>query len=491
MRHALCSALLPLSACAPDMHVAQPQVALPAAYEAQAPGAAPSMIERWWTLFGDAQLTALEDQALASSPDARLIVERILEARAVRDQAVRATGPTGNLQASAQRQYSKQLSTNLDTGALLGGSATSGFGDIGNIFNPAGAIDSYSIGLNASWELDLFGRLAATRRQAHDDYAASVFDAEASRASLAADIATTLFQARGAAVALDDARETLRISEALAASARLGVARGLTAGQDAAKLESDAAFSRSEVDRFAVALRTAQRQLLVLLGRGTDPVETLVITADLENPPPIPADTPGLLLTRRPDVREAEAKFQSALAGVKVDRLALFPRISFEPGAILSGSTSPLSGTNLVGTIAGGLALPVLDRPKLLAQLRVGGAEARQAVIRYEQTVQQAYSDADTALATVATNARRLDSLTASEHDARYAFDAAQTGYHLGLTDSTALLQAEQNWRAARSRLTALRATALGDVVTAFKALGGGWDMSAAPALPSSPSGAN
>lgn len=479
-----------LSSCAPHVAVSTPRVSLPARY-ASPSGAGSVPLDRWWTVFNDAQLDALEKQALDSSPDARLIVQRILEAAAVRDQAVRATGPTGNLQASAQRQYTQQISTNtnVDLASLLGGGssgASSGLGSLASLFNPVGAVDSYSVGLNASWELDLFGRLAATRRQAHAQYVASVMDAEASRTSLAASIASALFQARGNAAALDDARATARISETLATSAKMGVERGLTPGQDAAKLESDAAFSRSEVNRLMLALRTSRRELLVLLGRGADPIDSLAITADLQNPPRVPADAPGLLLTRRPDVREAEAKFASALAGVKIDRLALFPRISLQPGGTYSATNSPLGGTTLVGTLAGGLALPVLDRPKLLAQLRVGGAQAEEAAIQYEQTVQQAYRDADNALATVASDSGRLDMLAASESSARFAFVAAQTGYRIGLTDSTSLLQAEQNWRAARSRLTALRAAALTDVVTAFKALGGGWNSEAAPKLPPS-----
>lgn len=468
--------LLPLavSACAPSVHLPRAEVRLPAAFEAPVLAGPDADIDRWWTGFADPQLERLIAQALAQGFDARLASARLREARAVRSRALRDTGPTGNLSGSYTRPYTTQLSSNLPA-VELPSSGDGGFGDLGNLFNPTGPINSYGLSLNASWELDVFGRLAAVRRQARETFAAETLDYQATRISVAADIATYLYQARGEAAQLENARETLRISRDLAGSARLGVERGLLPGSDAARLETDVANAEAEITRFSNALDTSKRQILLLVGNASAPLTTLVIAADLRPAPPPPATVPGTLLTRRPDVRVAEMKLAAATTQVRIDRLALFPRIDLKPGAAFSATNAPLGATNIAWTIGAGLALPVLDRPRLLATLRITEARGQQAVIGYERAVQVAYQEADRALATVVADRLRGGALDRAEQRARFAFDAARTGYRIGVTDLTALSQAEQAWRTARIAAINQRSLTLRDTVAAYRSIGGGW----------------
>jgi outer membrane protein TolC len=157
-----------------------------------------------------------------------------------------------------------------------------------------------------------------------------------------------------------------------------------------------------------------------------------------------------------------------------------------------SGSVSRSSGSpplvSGLWSLAAGLSLPVLDRSRLMAQLRATEAQGQQAVIAYEAAVQAAFRDADIALATASADRLRLNDLTRAEERARFAFDAGRKGYGIGLTDLTTLLQSERSWRAARTALTSARALALSNVVAAFRALGGGWnpdDPAMAPGQPS------
>ncbi|WP_162180721.1 TolC family protein [Sphingobium sp. DC-2] len=461
------AAALAAGGCAPSVRLDQPRTSLPAAFDAEQTALSASQeaeaIDRWWDRFGDPQLVELVDRALADSTDTRTAYFRLREARAIRDQSLSQRLPTGNLTGNARIQGGEQFS-GVD---FMGSTATAK--SLSGAFSPA-------------WEIDLFGRLAAIGRGARANYVAAAYDYHATRLSLAADVASALFEARGLLVQRNDAAETLRITEELAATSRLGLARGLVSGADTARLESDVATARAEVVRLDAALHNARRSLLVLTGRADAPVSSLPIEPRLDIPPAVPAAFPATLLTRRPDVLSAQARLAAAAAQVKVDRLALFPQFTLQGSGSITRTTGMLGGTNGLWSLASGVTLPILDRPRLMARLRATEAQGQQAVIAYEAAVQAAFRDADTALFTVASDRPRLAELTRAEERSRFAFEAARQGYRIGLTDLTTLLQSERSWRAARTALTIARSQALTNVVSAFRALGGGWDP-AAPAI--------
>ncbi len=213
----------------------------------------------------------------------------------------------------------------------------------------------------------------------------------------------------------------------------------------------------------------------MLIGRGSDPLASLPIEAGAGPAPLPPASTPGDILARRPDVREAEARLQGALGRLTYDKLALFPTFTLKPGVSISKSTGGFELTQWAWTLAAGAAVPVLDRPRLLAAARGSGARTEQAVVAYEKAVQTAYAEAENALNTVASDRTRVDRLEEAEAQARFAFNAADIGYKAGLTDLNTLLDAERRWRTARSQASGIRNQALVDASAAFKALGGGW----------------
>ncbi|HEY9235186.1 MAG TPA: TolC family protein, partial [Phenylobacterium sp.] len=181
---------LVLAGCASSRDV---DTRLPAAYEAPAEATTQDAVDlaAWWTAFGDPQLTALIDHALAASPDARTAVAKLREARATRAGALTAFLPQGNIRGSASK-------TEND---VVGGTEISIPG-----LSTSGAQENLSANFDVSWEIDLFGRLWATRRAANAEIAAARLDYEAARASLAANVADSYFTARGLAIQLDDAR---------------------------------------------------------------------------------------------------------------------------------------------------------------------------------------------------------------------------------------------------------------------------------------------
>ncbi|MDI1295680.1 MAG: TolC family protein, partial [bacterium] len=176
-----------------------------------------------------------------------------------------------------------------------------------------------------------------------------------------------------------------------------------------------------------------------------------------------------------PDVREAEQRLVAATGNVRLDRLALFPRLTLQPGGSITRLLDPTAYTQSAWSLAAGLVMPILDRPRLLAQLGAQTARGEQAVIAYERAVQAAFGDAENSLTTLSADFERLDRLTYAEQRARFAFAAQQKGFKAGVVDLDSLLQTEQSWRSIRIALVSIRTAALRDAVTSFKALGGGW----------------
>jgi NodT family efflux transporter outer membrane factor (OMF) lipoprotein len=466
-QHALSGVVLILTGCAPSVHLAPADTHLPATFETRAAPAAtdPVALDRWWEDFDDPQLAGLVETALERSTTIRLAYARIAEARATRSEARASTLPTGGLSASATEQGSERL---WGTGISEHGQA------------------SYAASFSPSWELDLFGRLAAIRSRADLDYQASALDFYGTRLALAGDVAAALFQARFLATQLADARDSLTIAQDLARSAALGREHGLHSDQDVARLDADAAGGEAEVTRLEAELRAAKRSLLILTGDATAATDTLAIAPQLDTPPALPDLAPGTLLMRRPDVRGAEVALQSAAETVRIDRLALFPRFSIAPGVGLSATGGGAGGGTGLWSLVAGLTVPILDRARLLAGLRVSEARGQQAVISYERAVQTAFGEAENALTRVSAGSRRIGQLERAAARAKTAFDAARRGYAAGLTDLTTLLQAERIWLQNRGALSAARFALLSDTVTAIRALGGGWnpDTGLAPHAP-------
>jgi NodT family efflux transporter outer membrane factor (OMF) lipoprotein len=451
-----------------------PRVSLPAAYEpAPSAASAPANIDHWWSLYDDPQLQALVDEALRRAPDALSAKARLAEAVAARSQALSDYAPTGGLQGSASY---------LSTTALAGPAPVTipNFGTI-SLTNSGNSTD-YGANFNVSWELDLFGRRFAARKKANGDLAAALFDFEAARASLAANVADQLFQARGLSLQLDDARRTAAIDRQLLEVVREKDRNGVSAGPDVDQASSEAAQAEARAADLDVQLRAARRTLLVLLGRGGDPLDSLQVGSWTQPPPPVPASLPGALLARRPDVREAAARIASAAGTLKLDELALFPKFTLQPGIGVDSALSlGLPLTTASWTAGVGVYQPVFEIPRLRAEIRAQNARAEQAVIAYEKAVQTAYGEASNALAELRSDQARLALLTLAETQARSAFASAQARYAAGLDDLTTLLGAERTWRSARTGLTSAQIEASRRSVQVFKALGGGWDSSSAP----------
>ena len=281
----------------------QVDVKLPSAYEAPAGSAlAPQALDQWWTAFNDPVLNDLITTALAQAPDARLAAARLEEARAVREGQIRQIYiPQTPLTGSAKR-----TDTHIIDQSGAGG------------FTQGGVSKTYAANFDVSWELDLIGRRGAARRVVDNDLAAARFAYEGARAALAANVAQSYFEARGYAVQLEDAQANARIAENLFKVSDEKGRRGLSATSEGDRTAADLAQAQAQVAQLEAQLQASRRSLLILVGKGVDPLASLPVEPILAKAPPIPAAAPAELLARRPDIREAAARLASASGNLNI-----------------------------------------------------------------------------------------------------------------------------------------------------------------------------
>jgi len=458
-----------LGACVAAPKIRPPAVTLPPVYTAGDPAMGAAALDCWWLAYNDQQLTDLVGRALGQGFSVREAFTRLQEAQAIRSGALAGFGLQGSLAVSGEAQRTQQLNGGVDIDipglppSLSGGNNTT---------------KSASVTFPVSWEVDLIGRRAATRRVAAADLVAARFDYEGMRAATAAEIARSLFQARGLAIQIDDARASANIQYRLLDLLTQRADRGLAPRSEVDRVEADLAQAEALVAELTAALDASRRSLLVLVGAGTQSVSMLVVTATISAPPAIPAGLPGELLLRRPDVREAEARLQAAIGNVRLDELAFFPRLSLRPTGALSYTAGDFGGLQAIAGLTAGLTTPLFDRKRLHAQLGASSARAEGALLAYERTVQTAYSEADQALIRLAADRARIARLETGAAAAERSYAAALRRFELGFSDLQTVLDAEQVVRGARTALTTARLEEMQRSVQAFQALGGGWDMS-------------
>ncbi|MBU1378907.1 MAG: TolC family protein [Alphaproteobacteria bacterium] len=453
---------LALTACATPRKA---DVSLPAGYEAPAAPAGAIALDTWWTAYDDPELTSLVEQALLRNPDVRTARSRLDEVKAQRTSAILQYLPQGDANASGRRTDTEQI----------GGSAASIPG-----FNTSGVAKQYSATFNVSWELDPWGRALFAYRSANAEVDRVRYAFETTRAQIAADTADAWFQARGLAIQIADARETIRIQQDLYRIASARGERGLAATSEADRVAGDLAQAQAQAAGLEAQLQVQKRAILILAGRVVEPTANINAPPEVGQAPAVPAALPSDLLERRPDVRGAQAAVRSAAGQQRLAQLAFFPTFTFSPGLGWSRIEQPGFSTETQNwSIGGSIMQPVLSIPRLLSEMKVQNARTEQAVTAYEKTVQTAFQEAEGALVNLDADRKRVALLTDGEARARRAFNASRIGYERGLTDLNSTLSAEQSWRAIRTQLTSAQVQALRRSVQAYKAVGGGWPVQA------------
>ena len=414
---------------------------------------------RWWSLFDDPLLDRLVEQALVQNTDLRVAAANLRRARAVLRETRSGLFPTADFSASAT--YSRQ------SGDQLG-------------FVGAGAEgDSYDVGMDASYQLDLFGRIRRAIEASRADVGAAQAAFDVSRITVAAETARAYVDACGAGRQLAVARETLRIQERT-----FDLTRRLLEGGRATALETSQAGSLLEQVRATVPTLEAQRQtalfrLSVLTGRP--PTEFPPEVAACEMPPalarPIPAGDGASLLSRRPDVRQAERELAAATARVGVATASLYPTITL--GGSIGSSATSLSGVGSSESFRFSLG-PLISwsfTNLAVGRARIAQAEASAegALANFEGTWLRALEETESALTRYARELDRLAALRRALAQSAEAARIARLRYQAGREPFQVVLDTERALAQTDAAVAQSEAVLSDNLVSLFFALGGGW----------------
>jgi outer membrane protein, multidrug efflux system len=445
-----------LGACA-TTETSLPPLDLPAPTATQFAG-----IDRWWAQFNDAQLTALIEEALANNLDLRTAISRIDEARAAVQFARSALYPTVEAYASASRSRASRATEFVFVGPQIS--------------------DSISVGVQASYEVDLWGRVRSSRSAAEAQLLATRYDAETVRTVLAAQVATTYFALRSFDAELKITRDTLGTRAENVKLQKQRFDAGLVGDYEVRLSEAERSAVAAQIPALERAVAQTEAALAVLAGRSPRAVYTPMIArgSDIEAMalgPEVPAGLPADLLTRRPDIQAAEANLVASDFRIAEARAQYFPSLLLTGnfGSESSDLSDLFTSRAGVWSIAASLLQPIFNAGRIASQVDASTARRQQAEIGYVQSVQAAFRDAHDAL--IAHRTAR-DAFVAQDERRKQLVDALQLSdqrYKAGYSSFIDVLDNQRNLLdAERGRVNALRDRQTA-VVDLYKALGGGW----------------
>jgi NodT family efflux transporter outer membrane factor (OMF) lipoprotein len=405
----------------------------------------------WWRDFNDPLLSSLVDQALQANTSIRSAQAALQQARATRDMKVASSRPSLSLSGSAGRSQTE----NFD------------------------ATNNFRAGLDASWEVDVFGAVRSSVNASEADALVAQASLRDVQVSIAAEVALAYIQLRGQqsqlAIAqsnLSSQSETLQITDWRAQA-------GLITSLEVEQARAATAQTAAQVPALTASIAKTRHSLAVLTGQRPLELDKVLATA-LAVPQPtdlstsvIPADT----LRQRADVRAAEHRIQAALFRVDAADAARYP--SFNLGGALSLNSLTLAGLSngatLAGSLLGGVSVPLFDAGAGKAQVLAQEAALEQERAAYHSTVLTALKDVEDALVAIDGDRERMKSLQQAATAAENAALLAQNRYSSGLIDFQTILQTQRTLLSAQDSVASAQADLSSDHVRLIKALGGGW----------------
>jgi NodT family efflux transporter outer membrane factor (OMF) lipoprotein len=456
-----------LAACSTMPHERPTPPPVPAAFPGSdmgAPGAiSEASLTDWWKGFNDPTLDRLVAEGLERSPNVRLALLRLKQARAQNVQTLGAFLPS--IDAVGRGSYTRGVQGPPPIGA--------------NARDETG-IGAY--GASVSWEIPLFARVQAAAIGAKANARASLADTRGARVALAGDVASAYVDLRTAQNRLAALKEGAAIALQLADILQTSAGAGIAAPADAADARRQAEVTNAALADAEVAVRVALNQISLLRAHapGTEPAD---IAAALDKPGAVPTialagapAAPADLVRLRPDIAQAEAEAIVAAAGVGVARADLLPQLNLT-GSILasdnvigSSLTQPLTQIQATPIIT----IPLLDWGRRFAAVSVSRARFESALVVYENTVNQGVADATIALTQLDQGDKRLKSARAAESAAEVTAKGFRASYSAGIANLTDRLRSDQQLLDARLLRISAESASSKAAVAVYRAFGGG-----------------
>lgn len=454
------AAALLIAGCTVGPNYKRPKADVPAVYRGSAPGtdekADPSSLgdQKWSEVFPDEELQELIRTALQQNYDVRIAAERILQAQAQlgitrADQLPSvAAGASANDQRAARSKIAPAFESNATQVSAVFG-----------------------------WEPDFWGKFRRSTEAARADLLANEWARQQVISTLVSNVATAYFQLRELDLELEISQSTLGARRDSLGLTQLLADHGATSLLDVRQAEQLVFTAAEQVPDLERRIEQQENLISILLGKNPGTVARGRKLTEQPHAPEVPAGLPSALLERRPDIRLAEQQLIAANARIGVARAAFFPRLNLTAaGGFQSAALSDLfTGPAGLWSFGGALTQPVFEGGRLRSNVRLTEARQREALLVYQQTIQEAFREVADALIGYRKSQEfraQQELLTRSAQDAAHLSDiryqGGAAGYLEVLTSQTNYFSAELNLaQAQRNELLAL--------VTLYKALGGGW----------------
>jgi multidrug efflux system outer membrane protein len=434
----------------------------------------PAKLVEWWKAFKDPTLNSLVEMGIRNNLDVRQAEARIREARAALGVAGAGLWPTLDSSVIYQRSQSSSATVTTAGPAL----ATAG-----------GLRELFQVGLDASWELDIFGGTRRNIEAAGADLRAALEDRRDVLVTLVGEVGNNYLNLRGLQQQIAIAHKNLEAQRHTAEITRKRFEAGFVGALDVANANAQVATTQSQIPVLESQARAAIYSLGVLLGRAPAALaKDLARKAPIPpTPPEIPVGLPSDLLRRRPDIRRAEAQLHAATARIGVATADLFPKFSLT-GSFGFSSNDLTKLTNLSNSkfwsFGPTVTWPIFAGGRILWNIKVQNALQEQALLTYEKSVLTALKDVETALVAYTKEQEHRRALAEAVTNNRKAVDLAMKLYIAGKTDFLNVLTAQLNLYTSENALVQSTGTVDTNLVALYKALGGGWEKDSLPLRP-------
>jgi outer membrane protein, multidrug efflux system len=448
-----------VSGCTVGPNYKRPNVDVPTTYRAApandtAADATALGEAKWWAVFQDEELQNLIRVALQQNFDLRVAVTRVLQAQAQLGITRADQFPT--LSGGAALNTSRQPASVL----FHGFEETTG-----------------QISLSASWELDFWGKYRRATEAARANLLASEWGRRAVVNAVISDVATAYFELRALDLQLEISKQTLASRQDSLKLEQALEQNGSTSLVDVRQSEQLVYTASETIPNLERQVQQDENLINTLLGRNPGPVNRGRKLTEQPHPPSIPPGLPSALLERRPDIQQAEAQLIAANAQIGVAKAAFYPDIALtgDSGYQTLALTKLFTGPSSFWTVGPALTVPIFTAGKLRSNVKLTEAQQQQALLTYQQTIQQAFRDVSDSLIAYQKNREfreQQELLTASAEDSA---KLAEIRYQAGVTSYLEVLTNDTNYFAAQLNLAQAQQNELTALVQVYNALGGGW----------------
>lgn len=423
----------------------------------------PGALANWWEQLNDPTLTSLVKEGMAANMDLRLAVERLREARALRGIAASDAYPNVDATSGAAR------SRNSDT--LDGGFPTAGE-DLTN----------FNVGLDASWEIDVFGRVRRSVEAADADVDVSRENMYGVMVAVAAEVADAYVEYRVLSRRLEIVRGTIAAQRDTVGLTNTRLDAGIANELEVSQAQSQLASRQAQLPVLQAAQRRAENRLALVLGRSPGhPISELAEASPLDALPQsmtqVPIGMPSELLRRRPDLRQAEREVAAATARIGVATADLYPRFSLTGSfGFSSGEVgSLLEADSRVWDIGPSMRWSIFNAGRVRANIDAADSRTRQSLLRFERSMLVALREVEDSLVNLAYEQDRQSALARTLDSSRRSATLADDRYRGGVGNFLDVLDAQRAAFDAEDQLAASRGDSLRALIALYKALGGGW----------------